>query len=76
MDEIAHAMGRDPLEMRLSLVDHSPSRAVLEAVADMSDWGAPMPDGHARGLAYAISSGAQPSLNMLVESEIEENTYF
>ena len=58
MDEIAHAMGRDPLEMRLSLVDHSPSRAVLEAVADMSDWGAPMPDGHARGLAYAISSGA------------------
>jgi isoquinoline 1-oxidoreductase beta subunit len=58
VDEMAWAAGADPLEMRLSLLEHGPSRAVLEAVAEMSDWSSELPAGRARGVAYALSSGA------------------
>lgn len=58
LDELAHLGGVDPLAMRLSLLEHAPSRAVLEAVATMSDWGSELPSGSARGLAYARSSDA------------------
>lgn len=58
MDEMASAIQVDPLAMRLELIEHLPSRKVLEAVAEMSNWGSRMDDGHARGLAFVLSSGA------------------
>lgn len=57
MDELAHAAGVDPLEMRLKLINHEPSRKTVEAVAEMSNWGSPMPEGSGRGVAFTLSFG-------------------
>ena len=57
IDELAHEAGKDPLDMRLSLVNHDPSRRVIEAVADMSGWGTRLPAGRGRGIAFVLSFG-------------------
>ncbi|MEM9386040.1 MAG: molybdopterin cofactor-binding domain-containing protein [Pseudomonadota bacterium] len=71
MDEIAQALGRDPLDMRLSMLEHAPSRQVLESVAEMSNWGSPLPPGHARGLAFAPSTGAPVA--EVIEISVEQD---
>jgi len=58
LDELAQAASVDPLNMRLNLLEHAPSRRVLERVAEMSNWGSDLPPGRARGIAYAMSTGA------------------
>jgi isoquinoline 1-oxidoreductase beta subunit len=57
MDEIAHSKGLDPMQMRIDLITHEPSRKVLMAVAEMSGWGTTLPEGHARGVAFSLSFG-------------------
>jgi isoquinoline 1-oxidoreductase subunit beta len=56
VDELAHLAGVDPLEFRLAQMTDEPSRKVLEAVAEMSDWGN-VPAGRARGVAFCLSFG-------------------
>ena len=63
VDELAHLAGADPLEFRMSHLTHEPSRAVLQAVAEMSDWGK-VPEGHARGVAFCIAFGV-PSAQVI-----------
>lgn len=57
IDELAAQSGADPLDMRLSLLSHEPSRQVLSAVAAMSGWGQPLAPGRGRGLAFHLCRG-------------------
>ena len=66
VDELAHLAGVDPIEFRMSHLTHEPSRAVLQAVAEMSDWGN-TPAGRARGVAFCIAFGVPAAQVIEVE---------
>jgi isoquinoline 1-oxidoreductase beta subunit len=57
MDELAIQAGTDPMKLRLSLINHAPSRQVLATVADMSGWDKPLEKGRGRGVAFHFSFG-------------------
>ena len=57
LDELIREAGADPLEERLRLVNDDVARGVLEAVGEMSNWGAALGEGRGRGLAFVTSFG-------------------
>ncbi|KHA53167.1 xanthine dehydrogenase family protein molybdopterin-binding subunit [Sulfitobacter geojensis] len=57
MDDLCHAAGVDPMAERLRLCSHDLSRAVLEEVAKMSDWGSDLGPKRGRGLAFTLAFG-------------------
>ncbi|MEM9326750.1 MAG: molybdopterin cofactor-binding domain-containing protein [Bacteroidota bacterium] len=59
IDELAVAAGKDPLDLRLELLqDHPRFRRVLEEVRVLTDWDRQKVAGKGRGLAIAERSGA------------------
>jgi isoquinoline 1-oxidoreductase beta subunit len=58
VDEMAHAAGRDPLQFRRELLlEHADYGHVLDVLERESDWGTPLPEGTARGVAITESFG-------------------
>jgi isoquinoline 1-oxidoreductase beta subunit len=59
LDEVAHAAGKDPFELRRTLLADKPRhRGVLELVAEKSGWGKPLPAGRGHGIAVHESFGS------------------
>jgi isoquinoline 1-oxidoreductase subunit beta len=59
MDELAQAVGQDPLEFRRKLMGNHPKHlAVLNAVAEQIGWGKPAAQGVYRGLAQHMGYGS------------------
>jgi len=73
MDELAHAVGQDPLEFRRKLMaDHPRHLAVLNAVAEKIGWGTPTEKGVYRGIAQHM--GYASYVAAAVEISVSENS--
>jgi len=70
IDEVAHAVGKDPLEYRLSMLkDGDKNKGVLQAAAKAAGWGTPLQKGVFRGIA--ISDGFGSFTAMVAEISVD-----
>lgn len=73
IDEVAADQGVDPVEFRRRLMKNSPrALATLEKAAEMANWGGPVPEGRARGVAFLERSGTLST--GICEISVDEST--
>jgi isoquinoline 1-oxidoreductase beta subunit len=71
LDEVAYTAGRDPVELRLALLEPGDrNRRVLEAAAKAASWGTPLPEGVGRGVA--VSDGFGSYTAMVAEASVKD----
>ncbi len=72
LDEVAHAGGKDPYELRRTLLAKQPRMlAVLELAAQKANWGSKLPAGVGRGIATHFSFDSYVA--QVVEASVEKN---
>ena len=71
-DEVAHAGGKDPYELRRKLLANQPRMsAVLQLVAEKAGWSKPLPPGRGRGIATHFSFDSYVA--QVVEASVEKD---
>jgi isoquinoline 1-oxidoreductase subunit beta len=71
MDELARKAGKDPIAFRRAMLDKMPrSRAVLDLVAEKSDWGQSLPPRVGRGVS--LQPTFKTTIATVVEAEVDE----
>lgn len=72
IDELAHKVGKDPLQYRLASMGDSPrARHVLEVAAKQAGWGQPLPKGSGRGLSVQYAFGTYVA--QVAELEVKDD---
>jgi len=70
IDEMAAALGQDPLEAHLAAHQGDPLEEVLRLAAEKAGWGTPLPEGWGRGIA-AYSTFSVTHVAQVVEVSVE-----
>jgi isoquinoline 1-oxidoreductase beta subunit len=73
LDDVAHTLGRDPLEFRLELCSDDPrATAVLRRAGELAGWSTPPGKGRGRGISLALGYDAYCA--EVVEVRVEDRT--